>query len=79
MKYSEIKELIASNQRVILFGSMTGKQLYDTRTSKRNSDEKYDDTEVSAVWTGTKQRTRGFGYPLSDTCDTVLCLYLKGV
>ena len=79
MKYSEVKEIIVSNQRVVLFGSMTGKQLYDTCTSKRHSDEKYNDVEVSAIWSGAKQRTRGFGYPLSDTIDMVLCLYLKGV
>lgn len=75
MTYGELKPIICA-ATVIAFDAYDGKMLFDTMRSKKGKDEEYRNRNIAAIWVGSKKRANS-GFPLTDTDETVLCLYLS--
>lgn len=75
MTYGELRPFIRDTT-VIAFDAYDGKMLFDTLRSRKGKDNEYRNRNVSSIWVGSKKRAN-CGFPLTDTDETVLCLYLS--
>lgn len=65
-----VKDLISlTSGRAIAFDAMDGKQLFDTKTNKKEFIKKYEMGRISSLWASAKMNT-------SDIIQAVIMMYI---